>query len=143
MVLDGHLSRPPTCTEVAVASMLPCPPLLHLSPFNKEFQQVSMQGNNNLTTVCGSGALLQAWHKALLRQFISSGINMFILGMVRTKQDPVPQLQNPTWRRAHGADGSIRKGPSTFQGNLELAAKLLESVSFWPEWGPTSSQTPG
>lgn len=102
-------------------------PLPHLSPFNKEFQQVSMQGNNTLTTVCGSRALLQALPQALLPRLISSGINTFIAGDVRTKQDSASRLQAPTQRRADGDDGDIRKDPSTFQGNLELAAKLLGS----------------
>ena len=102
-----------------------------------------MQDHNTLTTACGSRALLQAWPKTLLPQLISSGINMFTVGTVRTKQDSASQLQAPTRRKAHGADVSIRKDPSTFQGNLELAAKLLGSAPLWPEQGPTSSQTPG
>lgn len=60
---------------------------------------------------------------------------MSIMRVVRTKQDSASRLQAPTQRRAHEADGSIRKDPSTFQGNLELAGELLGL-----EWGPTSSQ---
>lgn len=46
-----------------------CSPYPALSPLNKGFQQVSMQGNNPLTTVCSARALLQAWPKALLPHF--------------------------------------------------------------------------
>lgn len=76
--------------------------------------------------MCGSRPLLPSWPKALLPQIISSGINMFMTGAVRTKQDLASWLQFPTWRGAYRT-----------QDNMELAAKLPGSASLWLQQGPT------